>query len=81
MDRILPQLLFILLFSIGDEIKDEEIPEINGNIENDEEFSVEKIIAKRFDSDEKIQYLIKWKGYDEKDNSWEPIGKKFALKK
>ena len=43
--------------------------------DNDEEFRVEKIIDKRFDADGKIQYLIRWKGYDEKDNSWEPIGK------
>ena len=70
-----------MLFFLGVEIKHEETPELNGNEDNDEEFKVEKIIDKRFDAYGKIQYFIKWKGYDEKDNSWEPIGNKYALKK
>ena len=41
--------------------------------ESDEEFAVEKIIEKQLNPDGNVQYLIKWKGYDEKDNSWEPI--------
>ena len=60
-------------FLLGVEIKHEETPELNGNEDNEGEFTVEKIIDKRFDAAGIIQYLIKWKGYDEKDNSWEPI--------
>ena len=28
---------------------------------------------KSFDKYGNINYLIKWKGYDDKDNTWEPI--------
>ena len=28
---------------------------------------------KRLDSDRQIEYLIKWKGYSDEDNTWEPI--------
>ena len=34
---------------------------------------VEKIRKKSYDLNGKIHYLIKWNGYDEKDNTWEPI--------
>ena len=41
--------------------------------EDDEElFIVEKILGHRHGSDNKLEYLIKWKGYSEKHNSWEP---------
>ena len=43
-------------------------------IENDDnEYSVEKIIDKQCDINGKVKYLIKWRGYDESDNTWEPI--------
>ena len=40
--------------------------------ENDEEYLVEKVIEKRLTAKGKIEYLIKWEGYDEEDNTWEP---------
>lgn len=40
---------------------------------DNEEFTVEKIIDKRLDKDGKTEYLLKWIGYDDKDNTWEPI--------
>ena len=41
-------------------------------IEGQEEFEVEAVIgARRFRRWKTLQYLIKWKGYPESDNSWE----------
>jgi len=40
----------------------------------DEEFIVEKILDKRTAKRGKVEYLIKWKNYDKKeDNTWEPV--------
>src|SRR6266478_10200946 len=42
-------------------------------IEGEEEYEVERIVAHRmFGRSKSRQYLIKWKGYPESDNSWEP---------
>lgn len=40
--------------------------------ENDDEFEVEEIRGKRVYRG-KVQYLVKWKGYAEKENTWEPL--------
>lgn len=37
-----------------------------------QEYAVEKVLDKRFVKG-KIQYFIKWKGWDIKDSTWEPI--------
>ena len=37
------------------------------------EYSVERIIDKRCGRNGKTSYLIKWEGFDNSDNSWEPI--------
>lgn len=40
--------------------------------EGEEEFIVEKIIDKKIGAGGKVQYYLKWKGYGEDENSWEP---------
>ncbi|KAG9284175.1 hypothetical protein G9A89_022949 [Geosiphon pyriformis] len=39
--------------------------------EEENEFEVEKILNKRLHKGQ-TEYLLKWKGYDDKDNTWEP---------
>src|SRR5216683_2768951 len=41
-------------------------------IEGEAEYEVEAIRAHRYQR-RKLQYLIKWKGYPESDNTWEPL--------
>ena len=42
-------------------------------VEGEEEFEVEAIIDSRIHR-RKLQYLVKWKGYPQSDNTWEPVG-------
>ena len=43
------------------------------NQKDEDEFAVEKIVDKSHGQHGKVKYLIKWKGFDASDNTWEPI--------
>merc|ERR1712012_1299525 len=51
--------------------RNKSIAPSNVVIEDGIEYILEKIIDKR-KRKRKVQYLVKWEGYDEKDNTWEP---------
>jgi len=40
--------------------------------EEEEAYEVENIVNKRFKGG-KVQYYVKWKGYDSEENTWEPV--------
>ena len=37
------------------------------------EYEVESVVSKRDTGDGKVEYLVKWKGYNASDNTWEPV--------
>lgn len=57
-----------------DELKPECIPIDDDDANEPEEYSVECIRGKRKNASTGVtEYLIKWEGWPESDNSWEPI--------
>jgi hypothetical protein len=44
-------------------------------INNEEEYEVKQIIdVRRFGKKQSWQYFVKWKGYPDLENTWEPLG-------
>ena len=49
-------------------------------VDGEEEYEVERIVNhRRHGRARRLQYLIKWKGYPESDNTWEPADQIHAL--
>lgn len=44
----------------------------SGSEGEEEEYVVEKIVDKRTTKSGKVEYYLKWKGYDDSQNTWEP---------
>jgi transposase InsO family protein len=51
--------------------------ETKESVRTEDEYEVESIVAKRLNAKSKKgehEYLVKWKGYDASENTWEPAG-------
>ena len=44
--------------------------------EGGERFEIERIVDKRYRND-RLEYLIKWRGYPDSQNTWEPCKEYF----
>jgi chromobox protein 5 len=42
-------------------------------VSDDDEYTVERIIKKRISKAGTLEYYLKWKGWPESDNTWEPV--------
>ena len=49
----------------------EQVHHLSSEFEEEKEFIIEKLLEKRFIR-RNTQYLVKWKGYGNEDNTWEP---------
>jgi hypothetical protein len=52
--------------------KDEEVNQADDGDDDEEEYTVEKVVDVRIVKGGKREYLLKWKGYPDSENTWEP---------
>ncbi|KAG5678650.1 hypothetical protein PVAND_008306 [Polypedilum vanderplanki] len=45
---------------------------ISERIRSNKQYEVEAVVGKRITIEGKIEYLLKWKNYSNKSNTWEP---------
>ena len=66
-------IIILLLFPFQSESQNNLVKNNDGMESSESEFVVEQVMDKRINRrNGKVEYLLKWKGYDEKDNTWEP---------
>ena len=53
------------------EFEVEQVHHLSSEFEEEKEFIIEKLLEKRYIR-RNTQYLVKWKGYGNEDNTWEP---------
>ena len=60
----------------GDFVRPDELRPPPMIVDGRNEYEVERIIdrrVRRYGRNERVEYLIKWKGYDNYENTWEPL--------
>lgn len=61
----------LIIYCRSKEVIEKNVDSGSDPEEQEEEYSVEKILDKRTRNG-KVEYFLKWKGYDDVDNTWEP---------
>ena len=57
----------------GDDEGEEEEKPKKKKKKAEAEYEVESIVSKRESDEGKVEYLVKWKGWNASDNTWEPV--------